>query len=94
MGVGYSDRRRDGNGLPSSSSLMLLVVVVVIIALKGGNRNKHLCLSPTFVVFARWSLLVSKSLRQQVVREEGRGDNNLGGGVGVDSEILYKKAHM
>ena len=67
MRVRSSDRRRDGNGLPFLTPLILLVFVVSIITLKGGNRNKHICLSPVFVVVVRWSLLVPNSLRPQVV---------------------------
>ena len=56
MGARYSDGRRYEDGLPSSPSLILLVVVVIIIALKGGNRNKYICLSHSFVVVDRWIL--------------------------------------
>ena len=68
MGAGYSDRRRDDDGLLSSPSLILLVVFFIIIALKGGNRNKHICVFPAVVVVVFiWSLLVPKTPQPQEV---------------------------
>ena len=67
MWVGYSDRRRYCDGLPSSTSLILLVVVVFVIVPKGGNRRKRIFIFLAVVVVFRWIWLVSKSLRPQVL---------------------------